>query len=120
LERNLAKNWQIFSKFSEIINFEQKIELQKNAAFWENPENIWSKFSKIQQHSDKFCKKIIKSVKFSAISNEKIELRERFIFVYFFTQTDPTRTVQRTRFFSPHGFPGFWDSIPNGAKECIV
>jgi hypothetical protein len=46
LERNLAKNWQIFSKFSEIINFEQKIELQKNAAFWENPENIWSKFSK--------------------------------------------------------------------------
>ena len=30
-----------------------------------------------------------------AIFDEKIEIRERFIFVYFFTQTDPTRTVQR-------------------------
>ena len=31
-----------------------------------------------------------------AIFDEKIEIRERFIFVYFFTQTDPTRTVQRS------------------------
>ena len=39
-----------------------------------------------------------------------------FIFVYFFTQTDSTRTVQRSRFFYPYGFPGFWDSIPKRCK----
>ena len=30
-----------------------------------------------------------------------------YIFVYFFTQTDPTRTVQRS---------AFWDSIPKRCK----
>ena len=24
------------------------------------------------------------------------------------------------KFFSPHGFPGFWDAIQNGVKKCIV
>ena len=28
---------------------------QKNAAFWENPEKIWSNLAKIQQNSGKFC-----------------------------------------------------------------
>ena len=27
----------------------------RNAAFWKNPEKIWSKIGKIQQNSSKFC-----------------------------------------------------------------
>ena len=46
----------------------------------------------------KFGEISVKLAKFSAIFKQKIELRGR------------------TRFFSPHGFPGFWDSIPNRCK----
>ena len=47
----------------------------KIAAFWENPENIWSKFSK---NSAKFWQNILKKIskQFSNF-NEKIEIRER-------------------------------------------
>ena len=31
-------------------------EFQKNAAFWKNPEKIWSNLAKIQQNSGKNCK----------------------------------------------------------------
>ena len=30
-------------------------EFQKNAAFWKNPEKIWSNLAKIQQNSGKNC-----------------------------------------------------------------
>ena len=36
------------------------LEISKNvaiAAFWENSENVWPTFRKIQQHSGKFAKK---------------------------------------------------------------
>ena len=44
----------IFLKFSENLN----------AAFWENPEKIWSKFSKIQQKFSKILAKFAKFAKF--------------------------------------------------------
>ena len=31
-------------------------EFQKNAAFWKNPEKIWSNLAKIQQNPGKNCK----------------------------------------------------------------
>ena len=34
---------------------EDNSEFQKNAAFWKNPEKIWSNLAEIQQNSGKIC-----------------------------------------------------------------
>ena len=48
-------------------------KLRKVAAFWKNPENIWSKFSKIQQNSGKICKIFVKNQqKFQQILTKKL------------------------------------------------
>ena len=72
------------------------------------PKKIGQNLAKIQQDSARFstilakfatfCKK---SAKLSAVFNEKIEIGERF--------------------FSPHGFLGFWDSFPKRCKgvHCV-
>ena len=77
------------AKFFERSNFTVPFSnnFQKNAAFRENPEKHWPKFSnnsaKFWQNLQKkiakfkFCKK---SAQFSAIFNETIEIRERFRF----------------------------------------
>ena len=60
-----------------------------------------------------------KSAKNSAIFCEKIEIRELSselrLLMSFSWLCFPG--VIWTRFFSPHGFPGFWDSIP---KRCTL
>ena len=82
------------------------------------PKNFGQNLAKIQRNSDKICKIVFKkSAKVSAIFNEKIEL-----IVYFFTQTDPTRTFATFHFLNVY-FRIFLHpdgSHENGAKECIV
>ena len=64
-----------------------------------------------------------KSAKNSAIFCEKIEIRELSselrLLMSFSWLCFPG--VIWTRFFSPHGFPGFWDSIPKRCKgvHCV-
>ena len=77
-------------------------EFRQNPAsdkkFRQNLSKFWPKSSEILTNSAKIGKNL---AKFSAIFKQKIELR--------------------TRFFSPHGFPGFWDSIPKRCKgvHCV-
>ena len=47
------------------------------AAFWENPEKIWSNLAKIQQILAKFATPCKNSSKNSADFNENIQIRER-------------------------------------------
>ena len=69
----------------------------KIAAAWENPEKIWSTFSKIQQASGYFATSYKKSASIFSNFERKIEIRA----------SPGLLSRGWTRFFSPHGFPRF-------------
>ena len=93
-----------FSNFLKMLHFGK---IPKN--FDQNLARFSKKFSKILANFAKICFK--KSAKISAIFNEKIEIRERFLGF-------DSKTLQRS-FWGPRGFFSAVLSIstPNGAKE---